>query len=89
MLNPKMALFILALFPQFVRLDSGSVTLQIMLLATVLNLVGLLVNGIVIVMAGRAGKVIVGRGGLAREPQYLLATVFAGLAVRLAFDSRQ
>ena len=89
MLNPKMALFILALLPQFVRLDSGSVTLQIMLLATVLNVVGLLINGIVIVMAGRAGKVVMGRSGLARVPQYLLATVFAGLAVRLAFDSRR
>ena len=48
LLNPKMALFVLALFPQFVRPDAGNVALQIMLLATVLNLIGLIVNGAVL-----------------------------------------
>ena len=36
-----MALFVLALFPQFVRPEAGSVALQIMMLATVLNAIGL------------------------------------------------
>jgi threonine/homoserine/homoserine lactone efflux protein len=89
LLNPKMALFVLALFPQFVSLDSGSVALQIMLLATVLNLVGLLINGIVIIMVSRIGRVVASKRGFGRMPQYLLATVFAGLAFRLAFDSRR
>src|SRR3984893_18075343 len=39
LLNPKMALFVLALFPQFMRPEAGSVALQIMALATVLNLI--------------------------------------------------
>jgi threonine/homoserine/homoserine lactone efflux protein len=89
LLNPKMALFVLALFPQFVKPEAGSVALQIMVLATVLNLIGLLVNGIVIVMASRLGRLFAGRGRWRRLPQMLLATVFAGLAVRLAFDGRR
>ncbi|MFI5000799.1 MAG: LysE family translocator, partial [Reyranellales bacterium] len=36
LLNPKMALFVLALFPQFVDPGAGSVAVQILLLATVL-----------------------------------------------------
>jgi threonine/homoserine/homoserine lactone efflux protein len=88
LLNPKMALFVLALFPQFLRPGAGSVAVQIMLLATMLNLVGLVVNGIVIVMASRLGRAFSGRNRLRRTPQYLLATVFAGLAARLAFDTR-
>ena len=90
LLNPKMALFVLALFPQFVTPETGSVALQIMLLATVLNLIGLVVNGAVIVAASRIGRVFAGRNSRFRRlPQILLGTVFAGLAVRLAFDGKR
>jgi threonine/homoserine/homoserine lactone efflux protein len=91
LLNPKMALFVLALFPQFVRPESGSVALQIMLLATVLNAIGLAVNGAVILMASRLRRAVAGRDRQnrysSRWPQYLLGTVFGGLAAKLAFDS--
>jgi threonine/homoserine/homoserine lactone efflux protein len=55
----------------------------------VLNLIGLVVNGIVIVMAGRLGRMFSGRGRWSRVPRYLLGTVFAGLAVRLVADARR
>jgi len=86
LLNPKMALFVLALFPQFVRPGAGDVGLQIMVLATVLNAIGLVVNGLVILAASRAGAALLARGGFGRWPRYLLGSVFAGLALRLAFD---
>jgi threonine/homoserine/homoserine lactone efflux protein len=89
LLNPKMALFVLALFPQFVQPSAGSVALQIMLLATLLNAIGLVVNGIVIMTASRLGKVFSGRNRLRRAPQLLLGTVFVGLAAKLAFDDRR
>ncbi len=89
LLNPKMALFVLALFPQFVQPDAGSVALQIMVLATVLNLFGIVVNGIVILMASQLGRLFAGSGRWRRLPNILLGTVFAGLAVRLAVDSRR
>lgn len=89
LLNPKMALFVLALFPQFVRPEAGSVALQIMLLATILNAIGIVVNGAVIVAASRLGRLFTGAGRWRRLPQYLLGAVFAGLAMRLAFDSRR
>ena len=89
LLNPKMALFVLALFPQFVRPEAGSVALQIMVLATVLNAIGIVVNGIVILASSRIGRLFARGGRWRRWPQILLGTVFAGLAVRLAFDSRR
>ncbi len=89
LLNPKMALFVLALFPQFVRNDAGSVAGQILVLATVLNLVGLAVNGVVILTASRIGRALSGRTRFRRAPQMLLGTVFAGLAARLVFDGRR
>jgi threonine/homoserine/homoserine lactone efflux protein len=89
LLNPKMALFVLALFPQFVRPDAGSVAGQILVLATVLNLVGLAVNGLVIMTASRIGRALSGRNRFRSAPQMVLGTVFAGLAARLVFDGRR
>lgn len=89
LLNPKMALFVLALFPQFVVPNAGSVAVQILLLATVLNLIGILVNGAVILTASGLGRAFTAHTRWRRAPQILLGTVFAGLAVRLAFDERR
>ena len=89
LLNPKMALFVLALFPQFLQPSAGSVAVQIVVLATVLNLIGLAVNGVVIVMASGLGRIFSAPGRWRRAPQLLLATVFTGLALRLAFDAKR
>jgi threonine/homoserine/homoserine lactone efflux protein len=89
LLNPKVALFSLALYPQFVRPEAGSVAGQILVLATVLNIVGLAVNGLVIMTASRIGKALSERNGFRRAPQIMLGTVFVGLAARLAFDGRR
>jgi threonine/homoserine/homoserine lactone efflux protein len=88
LLNPKMALFVLALFPQFVRPEGGSMIAQMLLLATVLNGIGFLVNGSVILLGSHIRTRLAGLVRFPKLPQYLLATVFAGLACRLALGSR-
>lgn len=88
LLNPKVALFVLALFPQFVRPEAGHVAAQMLVLATVLNLVGFAVNGALILGAGRVSRALA-RGGGRRAPRIALGTVFAGLALRLAVDGRR
>lgn len=89
LLNPKMALFVLALFPQFIRPQDGAIAFQIMTLATVLNFIGLVVNGVVILSASQLSQRWSSRRHTSRAPQYLLASVFAGLACRLALSSRK
>ncbi|TWC74284.1 MULTISPECIES: LysE family translocator [Rhizobium/Agrobacterium group] len=87
-LNPKMALFVLALLPQFIAPSGGSMLLQMVLLATVLNGVGFLVNGTVILLGGHIRNRLSAMRRFPKIPQYLLATVFAGLACRLALSTR-
>jgi threonine/homoserine/homoserine lactone efflux protein len=89
LLNPKMALFVLALFPQFVDPNAGSIALQILVFATVINLIGIVVNGAVILTASGLGRAFSSRTRWRRAPQILLGTVFTGLAVKLAFDDRR
>jgi threonine/homoserine/homoserine lactone efflux protein len=88
LLNPKMALFVLALFPQFVRPKAGSLTVQMLVLATVLNGIGFVVNGSVVLLSGHIRSRVTGLARFTKLPQYLLATVFAGLACRLALGAR-
>ncbi|AMS40322.1 LysE family translocator [Aminobacter aminovorans] len=88
LLNPKMALFVLALFPQFIRPDTGSMIVQTLVLATVLNGIGFIVNGSVILLSSHLRQRAGGMVRLGRLPQYFLASVFAGLACRVALGSR-
>jgi threonine/homoserine/homoserine lactone efflux protein len=88
LLNPKMALFVLALFPQFVRPEAGSLTFQMLVLATVLNGIGFVVNGSVVLLSGHIRNCVSSSFRFGKLPQYLLATVFAGLACRLALGGR-
>lgn len=79
--NPKVILFILALVPQFVRPGAGPVVLQFLLFGGILATGGLVVNAAAGKMAARLGqRVLAGR--LLRR---ISATIFAGLALRLAF----
>lgn len=88
LLNPKMALFVLALFPQFIRPDAGSIVLQTLTLATVLNGIGFVVNGLVILLSSHMRQRTGGMLRLGKLPQYFLASVFAGLACRIALGTR-
>lgn len=88
LLNPKMALFALAFFPQFLQPEEGAVTVQILVLATILNAIGIVVNGAVILVANHIGTRLTSGRRIKRLPQYLLGTVFAGLACRLALAGR-
>lgn len=89
LLNPKMALFVLALFPQFIRPENGWVAGQIMILATVLNLIGLGVNGLVIMLASKLRHAFSGASRFRKASQMFLGAVFAGLAARLAFAGQR
>ena len=89
LLNPKVALFILAFLPQFVDPARGSVALQILILGTIFNFGGTAVNCIVAVSAGAAAGMLRGSERFGRWLNRISALVFVGLALRLAFTERR
>lgn len=88
-LNPKVALFFLALFPQFMQPDPETAVTQALILASVLNVAGGIVNGGIVLVAGRLGEWLSLRPAFVRWQNRLLGCVFAALALRLAFDARR
>jgi threonine/homoserine/homoserine lactone efflux protein len=88
-LNPKVALFVLAFFPPFVDPETGSILLQMLMLASIINAAGLVVNGSVILMAGGLGRFLErNRHALALQ-KWFLGAVFAGLGLKLLLDARR
>ena len=83
--NPKVALFILAFVPQFIRPDAGPVLAQFMIFGSVLGLGGFIINGLVGQFAGHLRPHLSSRN---RTFDYVCAGIFAVLAARLALLER-
>jgi len=87
-LNPKVALFILAFLPQFVAPAQGHVGLQILLLGTLFNIGGTAVNIAVALSTSAARGFVLGSSKMRRFLAWFSGLVFIGLAARLALSKR-
>jgi threonine/homoserine/homoserine lactone efflux protein len=89
LLNPKIAMLYLSLLPQFVDPAQGSVLAQSLLLGSVQIAVSVTVNAGIAVAAGGIAAFLAGRPGWMLVQRWLMGTVLAGLAVRMAAESRR
>lgn len=89
LLNPKVALFFLALFPQFLDPTKGHISLQVMVLATLFVAIDFAVHGVVIWLAGSVKSLPSARWKLKKFSGYFLGLVFSALAARLVLDERR
>jgi threonine/homoserine/homoserine lactone efflux protein len=86
--NPKVAVFYLSLFPQFVDPASGPVLLQSLALGIVHLTVSTLVDGALVTVAGALSVWIARRPGWLRMQRWVLGSAFGALAVWLAATPR-
>ena len=86
--NPKVALFFLALLPQFVQPARGPVALQIVCLGALFIVAATLVFGIIVLAADALRQRLAGSARAQRLIHRSAAVVFAGLALKLALSER-
>ncbi|MEO8755787.1 MAG: LysE family translocator, partial [Casimicrobiaceae bacterium] len=88
-LNPKVALFYLALFPQFVDPVRGSVLGQSLFLGAVQIVIAVCGDLLFVLAAARVARWLGARPAWAAAQRWVLGGVFAGIAVKLALDARK
>jgi threonine/homoserine/homoserine lactone efflux protein len=88
LLNPKIAMLYLSLFPQFVDPERGSVLLQSLQLGLTQICISATVNTAIIFTAGSFASFLAARPLWSRIQRWFMGTVLGLLAARMAFDTR-
>lgn len=89
LLNPKVAVMYLSLLPQFISPEHGSVLTQLLMLGGVQITISVTVNAIIAVMAGSIAAFLAGRPLWTVVQRWLMGTVLAGLALKMATDAQR
>jgi threonine/homoserine/homoserine lactone efflux protein len=85
-LNPKVILFFLALFPQFVREQNGFIAFQMAQLGLIFMLSALSVFIVVGILADKASGTLMQNPKFAKYANIATSCIFALIAVKLAFS---
>jgi threonine/homoserine/homoserine lactone efflux protein len=88
LLNPKVAILYMSLLPQFIDPRRGHVGEQTIILGLVQIGIALAINGAIVLSAATVSRFLACRPGWLRMQRYVMGTVLAGLAVRIATDPR-
>ena len=89
LLNPKIAMLYLALLPQFIDPAAGNVLTQSLVLGGIQTVISVGINAMIALAAGSIARFLGARPTWLLLQRWLMGTVLAGLAVKLAFEAKR
>lgn len=84
-LNPKVAIFYVSFFPQFIKPIYGSIMTQSLQLGATHIILCFCVHSIIVMTASKAASFFAGKPSWIKWQKWFMASVLAGLAVKIAF----
>ncbi|WP_245957375.1 LysE family translocator [Chitinophaga flava] len=86
MLNPKIAVFYMSFFPQFIKPEYGSILVQSFTLGFIQILMSFTINSMIIFSAAKVTRWFSANPKWVRAQKWFMGSVFAGLALKMALD---
>uniref|UniRef100_UPI0018EA517F LysE family translocator n=1 Tax=Pedobacter sp. ASV28 TaxID=2795123 RepID=UPI0018EA517F len=85
-LNPKVAIFYLSLFPQFIKPAYGSVMVQSLQLGATQVLISFTINFVIVLTAAKAALFFAKHPAWVKFQKWFMASVLTGLAIKMVFS---
>jgi threonine/homoserine/homoserine lactone efflux protein len=89
LLNPKQALFYLALLPQFIDEQQGHVLTQFLMLGGIQICISFVGNALIMLGAGAIANFLMDKPKWLLAQRWVMGAALAGLSVRMAMQARE